>query len=86
MVISTDKPEDEFFITVVNKEGNIKVSTAVHGIVEIIKTQDSGVLAGFFIIMKLNHITGDISVADLRFAFTGFSRAGHKNTYRKQGC
>ena len=86
MVISADKPEDEFFVTVVDEEGNIKINTTVHGIVEIIKTQDSGVLTSFFIIMKRNHITGDIGVVDLRFAFTGFSRACHKNTYRKQGC
>jgi|GEM_PF-2988451 len=86
MVISADKPEDEFFIAVVDEERDIKVGTAVHCIVKIIKTQDRSVLAGFFIFMKLNHITGDTSVANLRFAFTGFSRAGHKNTYRKQGC
>lgn len=43
--------------------------------------------AGFFIIMKLNHIAGDIGVADLRFAFTGPGGAGHKKTLTENcGC
>jgi hypothetical protein len=79
------KPEDEFFVAGVDKERNVKNSTAVHGIVEVIKTQDSSIFAGFLIIMKLSHITGYIGVADPGFAFTGFSRTGHKNTYKKEG-
>ena len=85
MVISADKPEDKLSVTVIDEERDIKVSTAAHGVVECIETQDRGIFTRFVIIMKLNHIAGDIRVADLRFAFTGFSRAGHKNTYRNCG-
>lgn len=44
VVVSADKPEDEFFIAVVDEEGNIEVSTAVHGIIEVIKTQCGAVI------------------------------------------
>lgn len=57
-VISADEPENVFFVTGVDGEGDIEVSTVVYGIVKIIKTQDFGVIAHLFIIMKLNHITG----------------------------
>lgn len=68
VVVSADKPEDEFFIAVVDEEGNIEVSTAAHGIVERIETHDSSIFTGFFIIMKLNHITGGAErrTSDLR--------------------
>ncbi|MEG5901891.1 hypothetical protein [Enterobacter bugandensis] len=71
-VISADKPENEFFVTGIDEEGNAEVSTAVHGIVERVKTQDSSVPAGIILIMKLNHITGRVRVADQGFTFTGF--------------
>ncbi len=61
VVVSADKLEDEFFVTGVDKEGNIEVITAAHGIVELIKTQDSSIFTSFFIIMKL--ITGGQSGA-----------------------
>uniref|UniRef100_UPI00383BA85C hypothetical protein n=1 Tax=Salmonella enterica TaxID=28901 RepID=UPI00383BA85C len=77
VVISTDKPEDEFFVAGVDEKGDIKVSTAAYGIVKIIETQDSSLFAGFFIIMKFNHVTGGIGMADKGFAFTGFCGAGH---------
>ncbi|EBE1092100.1 hypothetical protein WIH50_005599 [Salmonella enterica] len=72
-VIFADKPEDEFFVAVVNEKGNIKVSATGHGMVELIEAQDRCVLAGFFILMKFNHITGRIGVANPGFTFTGFS-------------
>ncbi|MGU3416603.1 hypothetical protein [Enterobacter bugandensis] len=71
-VISADKPEDEFFVACINEEGNAEVSTAAYGIVEIIETQDSSVLAGIILIMTLNHITGRVRVADPGFTFAGF--------------
>lgn len=37
VVVSADKPEDEFFVTGVDEEGNTEISTAVHGIVEFSK-------------------------------------------------
>ncbi|EBU9729397.1 hypothetical protein DM032_26040, partial [Salmonella enterica subsp. enterica serovar Teshie] len=40
-------------------------------------TQGSSVFDGFITIMKLNHITGDISMANLGSSLTRFSRAGH---------
>ncbi|HFJ2164108.1 TPA: hypothetical protein ACGTPM_004331 [Salmonella enterica] len=71
-LIFTDKPEDEFFVAGVNEKGNIKVCTTGHGMVEIVEAQDRGVLAGFFIFVKFNHITGNICVAGPGFTFTGF--------------
>lgn len=71
VVVSADKPENELFVAGVDEKGNIKVSTAAYGIVKIIETQDCCVFAGFFIIMKFNHITGGIGMADKGFAFTG---------------
>ncbi|ECH1725676.1 hypothetical protein FPJ14_23585 [Salmonella enterica] len=76
-VVSTDKPENELFVAGVDEKGNIKVSAAAHGIVEIIETQDSCVFAGFVIIMKLNHITGNIGMVDKGFALTGLCGTGH---------
>lgn len=76
-VISADKPEDEFFVTGVDEEGNTEVSTAVHGIVEFIKTQDSSLFASVVDIVQLHHITGLLRVADKGFTFTGFCGAGH---------
>ncbi|EDZ5934440.1 hypothetical protein ONZ27_005446 [Salmonella enterica subsp. enterica serovar Chandans] len=70
-VISADKPEDEFFVTGINEEGNTEVSTAVHGIVEFIKAQDSSLFASVVDIVQLHHITGLLRVADKGFAFTG---------------
>ncbi|EJO7321621.1 hypothetical protein ACFE4M_004584 [Salmonella enterica] len=70
-VISADKPEDEFFVTGINEEGNTEVSTAVHGIIEFIKTQDSSLFAGVVDIVQLHHITGLLGVADKGFTFTG---------------
>ncbi|ECG1392248.1 TPA_asm: hypothetical protein GNB58_004864 [Salmonella enterica subsp. houtenae serovar 45:g,z51:-] len=67
VVVSADKPENELFVAGVDEKGNIKVSTAAYGIVKIIETQDCCV----FIIMKFNHITGGIGIADKGFAFTG---------------
>nr|WP_167565878.1 hypothetical protein [Candidatus Erwinia dacicola] len=61
VVVSADKPEDEFFVTGVDEEGNIEVITAAHGIVELIKMQDSSIFTSFFIIMKI--ITGGQSGA-----------------------
>lgn len=49
-------------------------SATGHGIAELVEARDSCVLAGFFIIMKFNHITGGhTGVADPGFTFTGFS-------------
>ncbi|EEG2784371.1 hypothetical protein GXR14_003084 [Salmonella enterica] len=76
VVVSADKPENEFFVAGVDEKRNIKVSTAAHGIVKLINTQDSCVFAGFFIIMKFNHITGDNGMVDKGFAFTGLC-GGH---------
>ncbi|EDB4569333.1 hypothetical protein [Salmonella enterica] len=70
-VISADKPEDEFFVTGINEEGNTEVSTAVHGIVEFIKAQDSSLFVSVVDIVQLHHITGLLRVADKGFAFTG---------------
>ncbi|EHP5545180.1 hypothetical protein KPO98_004066 [Salmonella enterica] len=71
VVVSADKLENELFVAGIDEKGNIRVSTAVHGIVKIIETQDSSIFAGFFIIMKFYHITGVIGMADEGFAFTG---------------
>ena len=54
-VISADKPEDEFFVTGISEEGNTEVSTAVHCIVEFIKTQGCSLFAGVTDIVQLHH-------------------------------
>ncbi|EFB9821975.1 hypothetical protein AB0807_004005 [Escherichia coli] len=45
-VINTNKPEDPLFVSHIHKERNTQVSTALNGIVKIIKAQNFCVFLG----------------------------------------
>ncbi|MCB2248800.1 hypothetical protein KTQ81_18310 [Salmonella enterica subsp. diarizonae] len=62
-------------------------SATGHGIAELVEARDSCVLAGFFIIMKFNHITGDTPAwrtRDLRLRV--LAELTIFFTYRQWGC
>nr|WP_139827482.1 hypothetical protein [Cedecea sp. NFIX57] len=72
-----DKPENAFFIPVVNEERNIKVSTTVDGVIKCIEAKDGRLPAGILIVMKSNYITGQVGMTYKGFTFTGRSAVGH---------
>ncbi|EFE6876519.1 hypothetical protein GDQ71_19915 [Escherichia coli] len=45
-VIDTNKPEDQLFVSCIQKERNTQVSAALNGIVKIIKAQNFSVFLG----------------------------------------
>ncbi|HAH7673330.1 TPA: hypothetical protein ACQ7XS_004383 [Escherichia coli] len=74
VVINTNKPEDQLFVSCIHKERNIQVCATLNGIVKIIKAQN---LCVFFvkkvIFVKLHDIAGKFALLWGRFSFTGFS-------------
>ncbi|EOO9426654.1 hypothetical protein KUS54_RS25790, partial [Escherichia coli] len=73
-VINTNKPEDQLFVSRIQKEWNIQVCAALNGIVKIIKVQN---VCFFFvkkvIFVKFYDIAGKLASLRRGFAFTGFS-------------
>ncbi len=73
-VIDTNKPEDQLFVSCIQKERNTQVSAALNGIVKIIKAQNFSVFFVKKIIrMKFHNIAGKFASLWCGFAFTGFS-------------
>ncbi|WP_276357562.1 hypothetical protein [Escherichia coli] len=73
-VIDTNKPEDQLFVSSIQKERNTQVSAALNGIVKIIKAQNFSVFFVKKIIrMKFHNIAGKFASLLCGFAFTGFS-------------
>ncbi|MBN6692645.1 hypothetical protein JR888_24640, partial [Escherichia coli] len=72
--LSLNKPEDQLFVSCIQKERNTQVSAALNGIVKIIKVQNFSVFFVKKIIrMKFHNIAGKFASLWCGFAFTGFS-------------